>query len=226
MPYEIASSELCYISNLADFVSFISNECHKRGWIFRGQREASWGLVPSLYREKSQSAVEKTGRSHLEKDLLYQFKRQARPYLNIEPVDDWEWLALAQHYGLPTRLLDWTQSPLVALYFALEGQTHPVSSVWCIRPPEAQVNNDSPFEIRSVVRYDPSHLSPRIIQQSGCFTAHPEGCPVEGRIIKVFIVGEPRAKIRRDVITMGVHRDSLFPDLEGVWHHIAEEITF
>ena len=226
MPYELASSELAYISSLADFVSFISNECCERGWIFRGQSAASWGLVPGLYRERSQNVVEQTNRSQLEKRLLSQFKREARPYLNIEPANDWEWLALAQHYGLPTRFLDWTQSPLVALYFALEGEEYFNSSVWCIRPPEAQVNDTSPFEIKSVLRYDPSHLSPRIIQQSGCFTAHPEGYPVEGRVINIYIVGETRAKIRRDVITMGIHRASLFPGLDGVCYHIAKEITF
>jgi hypothetical protein len=226
MPYELASSELYYISDLADFVSFISTECFESGWIFRGQRAASWGLVPSLYREKSHGVVEQANRSQLEQRLLFQFRREAQPYLNIEPDNDWEWLALAQHHGLPTRLLDWTGSPLVALYFALEGEEHPASSVWCIRPPEAQVNDDSPFEIRTVVRYDPAHLSPRITQQTGCFTAHPEGCPVEGRIIKVFIISETRAKIRRDVITMGIHRASLFPGLDGVCYHIAREITF
>jgi len=149
MPYELAASELAYIGNLADFVSFISNECGERGWIFRGQSVASWGLVPGLYRERSQNVVEQKNRSQLEQRLLSQFKREARPYLNIEPVNDWEWLALAQHYGLPTRFLDWTQSPLVALYFALEGEEYFNSSVWCIRPPEAQVN-DTPLSILEV----------------------------------------------------------------------------
>jgi hypothetical protein len=85
MSYELASSELAYISNLADFVSFISNECCESGWIFRGQSAASWGLVPGLYRERSQNVVEQKNRNQLEKRLLSQFKREARPYLNIEP---------------------------------------------------------------------------------------------------------------------------------------------
>jgi type I restriction enzyme M protein len=50
--------------------------------------------------------------------MLEKFKREAIPYLTIKPNDDWDWLALAQHHGLPTRLLDWTQNPLVAVGIA------------------------------------------------------------------------------------------------------------
>src|SRR5262245_38664721 len=226
MPYEIATSELRYIDTLADFVSLVTKECRATGWIFRGQRDAAWGLVPGLDRDKFRKAVEQTGRNTLEINLLYEFKRRARPHTVIEPRSDWEWLALAQHHGLPTRMLDWTQSPLIALYFALEGQEKCRSSVWCIKPPLAKVNEISPFQIENVVRYDASHLSPRITQQSGCFTVHPENLPVEGRVIKVYIADEARAEIRRSVIALGTHRASLFPDLDGISYHIKEEIVF
>lgn len=225
MSYELASSELRRARTLAEFVAFISDECHETGWIFRGQQAASWGLVPGLYRRWREGMSEQIHRHQVEEHLLCRFKREVRPYLTIEPENDWEWLALAQHHGLPTRFLDWTRSPLVALYFALEGNTESVSSVWCIRPPEAEVSDTSPFEISGVVRYDPSHLSPRIVQQSGCFTAHPENLPVEGKIIKVYIAGEARMTIRRDVMTMGIHRASLFPGIDGVCYHIATEIA-
>jgi hypothetical protein len=188
--------------------------------------DASWGLVPGLDREKLQKAVEETKRNRLEVNLLYEFKRRARPHITIEPSNDWEWLALAQHHGLPTRMLDWTQSPLIALYFALEGQMKSHSAVWCIQPPLAKVNETSPFEIKNVVRYDASHLSPRITQQSGCFTVHPESLPVEGKIIKVYVETEARAEIKRNVIALGTHRASLFPDLDGISYHIKEEILF
>jgi hypothetical protein len=61
----------------------------------------------------------KTEIERFEDDIFKSFKRKSRSYLSCIPEDDWEWLAVARHYGLPTRFLDWTKNPLVALYFAV-----------------------------------------------------------------------------------------------------------
>ena len=83
---------------------------------FRGQGK-DWELIPSIYRPEYQGIRE----SQLRKD----FKLRAWPYLSNRfripgDDDDLEWLFLMQHYGIPTRLLDWTQNALLALYFAVE----------------------------------------------------------------------------------------------------------
>ena len=94
-------------------------------WIFRGQPRR-WNLIPKIGRERAR--VDPLGKplphSVLnEKRMLREFKRQARPYFRDAPGQrhDIEWLAIAQHYGMPTRLLDWTESLLIAAYFAVEG---------------------------------------------------------------------------------------------------------
>ena len=101
------------LDDLHGYVRALSNGISS---IFRGLPDRSYELVPSIGRK------EFTGESTLkgaERRMLQLFKESALPYLSFSPRDDWEWLALAQHHGLPTRLLDWTTNPLVAVYFAV-----------------------------------------------------------------------------------------------------------
>lgn len=104
-------------------------------WCFRGQREASWTLATSMDRASTvaYSTPNSTGHHHLdrreeERELLQLFRQHAHRHTDPVPVSDdcGSWLAMMQHYGVPTRLLDWTASPYVGLYFALDDE--PVGS--------------------------------------------------------------------------------------------------
>jgi FRG domain-containing protein len=79
---------------------------------FRGQSKASQSLLPGLYRPAVRDL------HYDEIALVERFKVFATPHLRQVPADDWDWYFLAQHYGLPTRLLDWSESVLAAAYFA------------------------------------------------------------------------------------------------------------
>ncbi|KFI22552.1 FRG domain-containing protein [Nitrosococcus oceani] len=91
-------------------------------WIFRGQSDCSWGLQPSLEREAERFKVPFDKRQQLEDELLREFKRHYHRYSVSPPQDndDMEWLSIMQHYGVPTRLLDWTYSFWVSVYFAIK----------------------------------------------------------------------------------------------------------
>lgn len=84
----------------------------RQSWLFRGQADADWRLEPSVHRGYSPQQ---------ERYLTNEFRVRASGRHSACPMnnDFPGWLALMQHYGLPTRLLDWSYSPLVAAFFAV-----------------------------------------------------------------------------------------------------------
>lgn len=104
-------------------------------WVFRGQRDAAWGLTTSLHRAIADFGILPENAEKTEVGLFCRFRRQAHHYLGVlTPNDDQviEWLSLMQHFGAPTRLQDWTYSLFVAAFFALETAGGP-SAVWAVR---------------------------------------------------------------------------------------------
>ena len=85
-------------------------------WVFRGHSDINYTLVPS---GRPGPSISRSHAKNTSAVFLTSFGGSPRGWQQV-PTDDWEWLSLAQHHGLPTRLLDWTYNPLVALYFAVE----------------------------------------------------------------------------------------------------------
>lgn len=91
---------------------------HLRIW-FRGQREENWPLQPTVYRGNFKG-MSPPKRLETERLLMQDFRVQSAALRNGRETDE-ELYFLQQHYRMPTRLLDWTTSPLAALFFAVEG---------------------------------------------------------------------------------------------------------
>ena len=129
---ECFKSEPC-----SDFNEFLSKvkDLVNEGWMFRGQKKACWLLEHKFERACKRFGVSKKDKARLETNMIREFKRRLHHYTaNIPSNDaDDEWLALMQHHGAPTRLLDFTYSHYVAAYFAFEfAEANTTVAIWAI----------------------------------------------------------------------------------------------
>jgi hypothetical protein len=135
--------------------------------IYRGVKSVKYPLIPKIGRIVPPSSIR--SRAANEKEILRLFKEQALPYLDFMPANDWDWLALGQQHGLPTRLLDSTANPLVACYFAVEEQSDDDGVIYAYDK-KSYIEVDkypNPFRYNKVGKFIPRHITPRITTQGG-----------------------------------------------------------
>lgn len=179
-----------------------------------------------------------------EKWLYERFKQFSALHWTVRLESWWDIIALAQHHGLPTRLLDWTFNPLAAAWFALEKRfpdtpkeckpgpstfmapKHP--AVIYVRPLPKQVDTGHichPLDVHDVLSFLPTHATRRIAVQSGVFTVH--GQPDDDwddDDITALLLDFDRPSWRRAtrrLLRFGVNRYALFPDLDGLSGHLS-----
>lgn len=189
--------------------------------VYRGVKDVSYELIPKIgrYDKFNSGNIDRA-----EKRILTIFKQQALPYLDRDPINDWDWIAIAQHHGLPTRLLDWSRNPLVAAYFAVESEHDDDSVIYAYENNKfiRTDNYKSPFVRKGVGKFIPNHVTRRITAQAGLFTIHPKPKePLDSQNVHRIIVKKTfRKELKRILFNYGIHGASLFPDLDGLAKHI------
>lgn len=224
--------------SVIEYVNAIQNleQRHIAQWFYRGHTDSKYKLVPSMFRLDTEGAFASS--EEIESYMLNTFKCEATPHLKQTPSDELEWLALAQHHGLPTRLLDWSCNPLVSLYFAVEYNHHIDGDVWCLGFPSTNncLAESTYFARRKTLKqeesiYFPKHVSPRITNQSGCFTVHYSEMPLEDesksiwKITRICISAANKKRIMAELYELGIHRGFIYPDLDGLTQRIRYEVT-
>ncbi|MGX9367170.1 FRG domain-containing protein [Desulfoplanes sp. PS50] len=238
--------EVNSLAELIEVAQLVETQSGSQLW-FRGHHNHEWHLVPSAHRRNPL----------LEATVLNNFRMRAPAFRTDCPQhqDYASWLPLMQHYGLPTRLLDWTESLVVAAYFA---SSHPLvespASIWMLDPGhlnQLSVGYLIPFltdeRVAPIIReafgtridtkYQEaiSVIAPRrdirMMVQLGNYTIHRNSTPIENYpdaskfLTKVTIPPDSITAIRRDLSVCGIRHSSLFPDLSSLATELSEIIV-
>jgi len=216
-------------------------EVSKKGLLlFRGQENHEYNLVPKIGRVTHTSTKSSLEVQKCENDIFEAFKRRSFPHLigKNDNFSDWDWIALAQHHGLPTRLLDWTENPLAALWFAFENKRDVAyRSVWQLSVEDTGLfsgkTDGSPFDQNKTIVFQPRHISNRITAQSGWFTVHRlydskkyKFFPLNmnGKykpfLIHLKIENKLQDEIIKKLDKLGVNHYFIYPDLEGLTKYL------
>lgn len=209
---------------------------NSRNWIFRGVSSQKYQLVPKIGRPEMHNEHRGYTRS-AESWFLGEFQRLTIPYITSrfpterKIIGEWEWLALAQHHGLPTRLLDWSHSALVAAYFAVEKEDRTddaaIYAIEIVKMIDLKYVNFPPFLCSGDLRFNPPAVTPRLIAQAGTFTIHGDPTkPFAPEILeKILIAKDFCRELKAYLFNMNIHKAALFPDMEGVTEKLMWEST-
>jgi hypothetical protein len=239
------------IESVASYVEYIETHCsletrHGEFALFRGQRmEYPAGLVPTIARYQPHPGSDKDLPS-VERDLFVDFQKKSLPFLERVPDTTLDWLTVAQHHGVPTRLLDWSCNALTSLWFVIENGPDTGDDgipqdgvIYMLTTHESDWTNwkraprgDELFEHTELLVYEPPSITRRVFAQSGYFTVHPyieqesryqalDTDPAyRKRLSKLTIPHGCFEHIRTTLDRLGINRFTIYQSLDVLGDHL------
>jgi hypothetical protein len=217
------------IVKIQSFPDYVEQVCSEslNGHLFRGVPDAEGHLlVPSIGRPAGHQKLSLAQITSKEKHGLKRFRLEGSRHVSGSP-DMWTWMVFARHHGLPVRLLDWTQNPLMALYFAVWDKSGATAAVYAEnfgKHIDIEAKAD-PFAVKKVAKFQPPHSSARVAAQASMLSIHPDPRKVHDSDnlmrfeLSAKLVPHLKASLRR----CGIHPATVFPDLDGLAASIRYE---
>ena len=237
------------VKKFQDFLNIVTPHAARK-YMYRGQNNYEYKLESSLFRAFSRNKrsrfkedwdTKKFNSLGYEKEMLETFKRNAHIFLQHFPEESkpFDWLALMQHYGAPTRLLDFSFSPYIALFFAISGATDKDAAVYCIdyeKFKEFSLTKDFTFDKffenkskslkdSTITWFEPSFVNERLFAQQGVFLvpntleySHEEilnETDFKDFLIKIKITPEAFSDIIKELYKMNITASTVYTGFEG-----------
>ena len=218
------------IRSVGQFVSGLEAASSDAFRLFRGQNTDRC-LLPRIMRLAKENHIGPAQIDNVELNMLERFRKESVPMLAAtKELAGWELMSIAQHNGMPTRLLDWTANPLAGLWFAVV--TDPPTKkdrgvVWMLdRPNERAFNHDENiFALNQTCFFKPPHLDRRIAAQAAWFSVYrhnkTEFLPLERqtryahKVTRFVIKARDFQPLRKQLRQLGISHAVLFPDPAG-----------
>lgn len=211
------------IQNLGEFLSLL--DALPEIDFFRGQSSKEYKLIPSIGR------LFKVGQENVlrqyERGIFEDFKRKFSMFTDARPKNDMEFLFLAQHYGLPTRLLDWTYNPLIALYFACCSNFDKDGVVFQCYPFSRRLFNDETddiFAFQAITLLVPNMTDVRYWNQNGLFVLYPKPWEeaFDNVLFRYIIPSSCKRNILNKLEKIGFTRSYTMPSLDSLCKDIVD----